>query len=482
MDCSLYPRPSLPLSQLFGSFEIMSTSLVERPAMIGLKINFPNHKIKVGQVILRSPEWTDYGGNESVYKRESEEESQKFRGRRDPFTKYPVEGTWSSNSKSEEYHVVATGDWISGLIQSHGTYTWERDGRSTTYVGEFVDGMAHGHGAYLQRHGVMSYVGEFHEGNFHGLGIVADDGVNYITRWDKGELTEMVKSENEIFEKMAKMVSDEETAVQKIVGVLEEMRADYRGVLGKMDQVVDEETKTVLRINNLSQGVEGIRVILEDIPKIVVSGQTAIHGIHELTREIKGLHHVLDDMPKIVGSSQTAVKGINGLSGEVRDMRVKLLGGIDKSIGTGEKAVAEIKKAKTDYLKETRKGQDAILERMDKIADSEAKAIQVFKTDVKEIRRDLNNVLNNVDELLDNEETAAHGRVGMTNRTMETMRNSWDKIGNEMENLAHTLSHMTRKDNRLGRESNSTDLGRFNRPDGGSIPTRRAPDRRPVWR
>jgi len=162
-------------------------------------------------------------------------------------------------------------------------------------------------------------------------------------------------------------------------------------------------------------------------------------------------------------------------------MRVKLLGGIDKSIGTGEKAVAEIKKAKTEYLKETRKGQDAILETMDKLADSEAKAIQVFKTHVKEIRRDLNNVLNNVDDLLDNEETAAHGMVSMTNRTMETMRNSWDKIGNEMENLAHTLSHMS-KDNRLGRESNSTDLGRSNRPDGGSIPTRRAQDRRPAWR
>jgi hypothetical protein len=451
----------------------MPTSLVE----YNLK-NFSNHKIKVSQVILCSPDWIDYGGNEPIYKRESEEESQKFRGRRDPSTKYPVEGKWSTKSKSEEYTVVATGDWINGLIQGHGTYSWERDGKSTTYVGEFVHGMAHGRGAYLQRHGVMSYVGEFHEGNFHGLGIVTVDGIDHISRWDNGEHKEIVKVEEDIFEKMDKMVSDEETAVQKIVGVLEEMRGDYRAVLGKMDQVVDAETKTVNGINSLSQDFEGMRVVLGEIPKIAVSGQTAIHGIHDLTGEIKGLHHVLGDLPKIVVSSQTAAEGINGLSSEIGDMRAKLLEGLDKSIGTGETAIVEIKKAKTDYLNQMRKGQDTVLEKMDKLADSEAKAVQIFRTHVREIRRDLNNVLNNVEEILDNEATAARGMDG---KTLETMRNSWDKIGNEMDNLAHTLNDMS-KDNRLGRQLNNTDLAsRFSRPDGGSQSSRRAPDRRP-WR
>ena len=83
---------------------------------------------------------------------------------------------------------VYTGEWMMGVWQGHGSYTWkDESGVVGSYRGEWDKGLKQGQGQFILSSGER-YEGQWTRGEKHGRGVwVGDNADRYDGEWDNGQ-------------------------------------------------------------------------------------------------------------------------------------------------------------------------------------------------------------------------------------------------------------------------------------------------------
>ena len=97
-----------------------------------------------------------------------------------------LDGIGKLSNKIKDSEESYYGEWKAGVRNGFGKYI--DTGNNTIYVGEFKNGLWHGHGR-VQYDNEFTYEGDFKFGKRHGLGKIVTDTRTYVGEWVRGRIT-----------------------------------------------------------------------------------------------------------------------------------------------------------------------------------------------------------------------------------------------------------------------------------------------------